>query len=145
MINNLTLTDTDTNLVSNLELGNKMRMKRILIVDDDISYLFLLSSILESKGIETTKATNGIEAVGLLEKTNFSMMITDFNMPGMNGIELALKARELCPDIHIVMITAELSPELLEAAAKSGISQILSKPVNVMRVFAVIRSSLRMR
>lgn len=120
-------------------------MKSILIVDDDISYLLLLSSILEFKGIETTKSTNGIEAVGLLEKTNFSMMITDFNMPGMNGIELALKARELCPDIHIVMITAELSPELLEAAAKSGISQILSKPVNVMRVFAVIRSSLRMR
>lgn len=122
-----------------------MRMKRILIVDDDISYLFLLSIILESKGIETTKATNGIEALGILEKMSFSMMITDFNMPSMNGIELALKARKLCPDINIVMITAELSPELLETAAKSGISQVLSKPVNVMRVFAVIRSSLRMR
>ena len=122
-----------------------MGMKSILIVDDNISYLLLLSSILEFKGIQTTKSTNGIEALGILEKTNFSMMITDFNMPGMNGVELAIKARELCPDIHIVMITGELSPDLLEAVANSGISQVLSKPVNVMRILAVIRSILRMR
>jgi len=123
----------------------KMRRKNILLVDNDMSYLFLLSNILEFKGIEVTKATNGIEAVEMLEKRNFGMMITDFDMPGMNGIELAMKVRELYPDIHIVMITGELSPDVVEAAANSGISQVLSKPVNVMRVLAVIRSILRMR
>jgi len=122
-----------------------MRRKNILLVDNDMSYLFLLSNILEFKGIEVTKATNGIEAVEMLEKRNFGMMITDFDMPGMNGIELAMKVRELYPDIHIVMITGELSPDVVEAAANSGISQVLSKPVNVMRVLAVIRSILRMR
>lgn len=122
-----------------------MKRKSIIIVDDDISYLLLLSSIIESKGFEATKATSGIDAIEIIKKSSFSMMITDFNMPGMNGIELAMKAKELYPDIHIVMITGELSPNVFEAAVKSGISQILSKPINVTRLFAVIRSSLRVK
>jgi CheY-like chemotaxis protein len=115
-------------------------MKSILLVDDDISILYLLGLVLESKEIEATKATNGVEAVKILKGKNFDMMITDFNMPRMDGIELAMIAKELHPDIHILMITGgELSPEFVETAANAGISTILSKPFNLRRLMAIIR------
>jgi len=120
-----------------------MRMNRILLVDDDESYIHLLSIILESKGIEATIATNGHQALGLLGKTPFHMLITDCNMPGMDGIELATKAKALYPEIQIVMITCDLLSDVIEPAAQAGISRILSKPVNVIQLLAIIRSTLR--
>lgn len=77
-------------------------MKNILLVDDDISILYLLGCALKSKGIETSKATNGVEAVKILKGKSFGMMITDFKMPRMDGIELEIIAKRLQPDIHII-------------------------------------------
>jgi len=115
-------------------------MKSILLVDDDLGILYLLGFVLESKGIEIMKATSGVEAVQDLKGKKFDIMITDFNMPRMDGIELAMIAKELQPDIHIIMITGhELSPDFVETVANAGISQILSKPVNLRRLIAMTR------
>ena len=114
-------------------------MKNILIVDDDASYLCLLERILESSGFKVTKAANGVEAVNILKKLKFDVMITDFHMPGMNGIQLAKKVKELHIDIFIVMVTAGLSPDVVEAAANAGISQLLSKPFNAKQLLASIK------
>lgn len=126
-------------------MDTKMRTKNILLADDNENYLYILSIIFESKGIKTTKATNGIKAVKILEQRNFDMLITDFNMPVMNGIELAMKAKKLHPDIYIIMITGGLSSDVVEMAANAGISQMLSKPVNALHLLATIRSVLRIR
>lgn len=120
-----------------------MGMNRILLVDDDESYIHLLSIILESQGIEATIATNGLQALNLLGKTPYRMLITDCNMPGMDGIELATKTKALYPEIQIVMITCDLLSDVIEPAARAGISRILSKPVNVIQLLAIIRSTLR--
>lgn len=119
-----------------------MGMNRILLVDDDESYIHLLSIILESKGIEATVATNGLQALNLLGKTPYRMLVTDCNMPGMDGIELATKAKALYPEIQIVMITCDLLSDIIESAAQAGISRILSKPINVMQLLAIIRTTL---
>jgi len=107
--------------------------------------LYLLGLTLESRGLTITTAPSGVEAVEILKGKNISMMITDFNMPSMNGIELAIAAKELQPAIQIIMITAGWLPDITETAANADISKIVSKPVNVMKLFAVIRSSLRLR
>jgi CheY-like chemotaxis protein len=117
-----------------------MRINSILLVDDDISSLYLLSYILESRTIKTTKATNGVEAAEILKNTNFDMIITDYTMPYMDGIELALIARELRPCIPIIMITAVISADVVEMAAMAGISQILSKPFNIEHLLGIIRN-----
>lgn len=72
-------------------------------------------------------------------------MITDFNMPGMDGIELAIAAKNMQPAIQIIMISADLSPDIIETAANADISKIVSEPVNVMKLFAIIRSAFRLR
>jgi len=122
-----------------------MRINNILLVDDNTSYLHLLSILLESKGFAVTIATNGNSALENLAKSRFGMLITDYNMPGMNGIELSIKVKEQYSDIYIVMITADLVSDLVETAANAGISQIISKPINITKLLTIIRSSLRMR
>jgi CheY-like chemotaxis protein len=116
----------------------RMKKNNILLVDDDVNYLYLLSEILERKSIKTTKASKGIEAIGLLKKVNFDIIITDFNMPDMNGIELAATVKELHPHIPIIMVSAGMSPDVVEMAANAGISQILPKPINVARLLTAI-------
>jgi DNA-binding NtrC family response regulator len=122
-----------------------MRNNNILLVDDDTSCLHLFSILLESKGFAVTIATNGNIALEILAKYGFGMLITDYNMPGMNGIELSIKVKEQYPDIYILMITADITSYLVEAAANAGISQIISKPINISKLLPIIRSSLRMR
>jgi CheY-like chemotaxis protein len=119
-----------------------METKDILVVDDDISHLFLFRLLLESGGFEVATASDGIEALETLENSDFRMVITDLNMPRMNGLELAVKVREQHPKIHVVLVTANVLSDIAEAAADAGISRIFSKPVNLNTFVTTIRSSL---
>lgn len=117
-----------------------METSHILLVDDDRNYLYLLGVILESKDLEVSKAVNGFEALELLRTARFDLIITDYRMPRMNGIELAAKAKELHPTIPIIMITCEVMPDIVELAAEVGISRLLSKPVKIGSLLADITS-----
>jgi len=121
-----------------------MRKNNILLVDDNINYLHLISMLLESKGFDVTITENGIKALEILEKNGFGMIITDFNIPYMNDIKLAMKVREQYPDINVVIITNNFSPDLVEMAANAGITRILSKPLNITKLLSIIRASLRL-
>jgi two-component system response regulator DctR len=125
--------------------GKEMRMNKILLVDDDVSYLQLLRILLEFKGFNVTISPCAINALDILEKTKFDLIITDFNMPDMNGIKLAMKVRGEYHDACIMMVTGDFSPDVAETAANAGISRILSKPVSITKLLATIRSSLNLK
>jgi CheY-like chemotaxis protein len=116
-----------------------MEKRRILIVDDDEYYLQLVASIIEHEGIHVFYATSGEEAVGILKESCFSTMITDLNMPGMDGYELAIIAKEISPDIEIVMITGDISPHLSRLAAQAGISRVVAKPCEIVEIQEIVR------
>ena len=121
-----------------------MGLNKILLVDDDFIYLRAFSILLQSEGFDVTTASNGIEALEFMEKTIFRMIVTDLHMPEMNGINLAKKARKLHPQIFMVMVTGdEIHPKLVETATNAGISNILSKPLNITELLAIIRFSSR--
>ena len=122
--------------------GIRMRMNNILLVDDNENYLDLLSIFLESKGFDVTITANAAKALEILDKARFRMIITDFHMQGINGIKLAMKVRRQYPDIHIVMITGDDSPDIVEAAVNAGVSHILFKPVNLTDLLEITQSSL---
>jgi len=119
-----------------------MKTKDILLVDDDIYYLHLLSMLLKSEGFDVSTTSDGIKALETLKHNKFKMMITDFNMLEINGVELATKVKEQRPDMHIALATGEDLSKIAEAAANAGISELFSKPIEVQRFLAVIRSSL---
>ena len=119
-----------------------MKTKDILLVDDDIDYLHLLSMLLESEGFDVSTAPGGIKALETLKHDKFRMMITDFNMPEINGVELATKVKEQRSDMRIVLVTGADLSKIVEAAANAGISEMFSKPVELQKFLAIIRSSL---
>jgi len=116
--------------------------KDILLVDDDRGQLHLLGMHLESEGFDVTAVLNGNKALEVLGDTRFRLIITGFNMPGMNGIELAARARKLYSDTDVVLVTAGIFLELIDNALNAGITRIFKKPVNLKRLVASIRFSL---
>ncbi len=79
-------------------------MKKILIVDDDSGTRGLLREIINDLGCETIVCKDGIDAVPYIDEAD--AIITDFNMPGMNGAELTAVARHKKPDMPIMIMTA---------------------------------------
>jgi CheY-like chemotaxis protein len=98
-----------------------MGTKDILLVDDCVDQLHLLSLILESQGFDVTAASNGFKALELLENNEYRVMITDFNMPNMNGIELAARVRQQHPGSRVVLVTADAFSGIIDRAVSTGI------------------------
>lgn len=117
-------------------------MKCILVVDDDPDYLRLFRNFLVQEGFSVQCATSGEEALSILIDSSIHLIITDLNMPKMNGIELAKKALILLPFMPIILHSGSISPELPLLAEVVGISRVLAKPVNPCAMLEAIRNEL---
>lgn len=117
-------------------------MQSILLVDDDTEYLRQLRNFLVREGISVHCAENGEIAIAMMQSISIDLMITDLNMPGLNGFELALKSQELAPHIPIIMSTGDISPEISQIAAESGITAVLSKPFHPHELLEAVKMEL---
>ena len=118
---------------------------RILLVEDDRSIQMLYKSLLEQAGHQVTTAGNGREALEIVKRSPPQLVISDWIMPEMDGIELC-KALRKNPDwqkIHIFIITAQESTEKLVEAFEAGVDDYLSKPVNPRVLAARLRAVQR--
>jgi CheY-like chemotaxis protein len=114
-----------------LALGENVNDVRILVVDDDQDVLEMADCFFKRAGVDVRCAESGEKALEMILETGFSAIITDFNMPGMNGVELAEKVRQTAPSIPIFLITGRPSQELYELATQAGIRSILPKPLHL--------------
>lgn len=105
---------------------------RILVVDDDFATLDFLRSILElSEGdFEVLGVPSAEEGMLALRRANFNLLVADVRLPGMSGLEMARKAREVNPGIPVIMITGYDSPEAEAEAAALGVVNYFSKPLD---------------
>ena len=103
----------------------------IIVVDDDSDVLEMADYFFKEKGVEVHCVESGNRALEEIQEKSFAVMLTDFNMPGMNGLELAEKVKEIDPQIQIIMATGNPSPELSDLAAKAGIVTVLAKPLHL--------------
>ncbi len=118
------------------------RGKRVLIVDDDMRNVFALSKILEDKGITAVKAENGKRALDLLEKDpNVDLILMDIMMPEMDGYEAMrrLRAMESFRKVPIIALTAKAMAQDKDLCIAAGASDYLAKPVEVKRLFSMMR------
>ncbi|TWJ19738.1 response regulator [Geobacter argillaceus] len=117
-------------------------MGGILVVDDDKEGLRLLRCVLEGEGFKAHYASSGEEAIQkLMAGISIAIMITDLNMPEMDGIELAMLTKEISPHTTIVMMTGDTSPEIPQMAADAGISKVLAKPFSPGQLLTIVRGS----
>jgi two-component system chemotaxis response regulator CheY len=109
--------------------------KKVLVVDDSSTMRKIIKNVLIELGIDTehiTEAADGVDALGKVKTNNFDLILTDWNMPKMNGLLLVQNVRQLPKSEHtpIVMITTEGCKEEVIAALKSGVNNYIVKPFN---------------
>lgn len=109
---------------------------RLLIVDDDRTTRKLLSLYLKGKGYEVVTAENGLDAMEKLATENIALILTDMNMPYMDGIELTKTLRNdpTWKETPIVMITTEADDEERKKALEAGVNDYLVKPTNADQI-----------
>jgi FixJ family two-component response regulator len=105
-----------------------MISKPILIVDDEKNIRLTLSQALETLAAEIDTAATGEEALTKLKEKEFGLILLDIRMPGMDGMEVLHRLREIRPDIRIIMITAYGTIESAVEAMKLGAVDFLQKP-----------------
>ncbi len=116
-------------------------MSNLLIVDDEQSYRQLLSLVFEGDGHHIRTAMNGREAVEMLKEKPAEVIITDVKMPDMNGIQLLRAARELLPDVGVVLMTAFATVETAREAFKLGADDFIQKPFDVEELKIIVKKA----
>src|SRR5512136_776721 len=105
-----------------------MKDKSVLIVDDEKNIRLTLSQALEILEVETDTAADGEEALAKLKEKEFGLILLDLKMPGMDGMEVLRRIREIRPDIRIIILTAYGTVESAVEAMKLGAADFIQKP-----------------
>jgi DNA-binding response OmpR family regulator len=119
-----------------------MEKINILWVDDEIDLLKPHILFLESKGYNVDTANNGSDALEIIDKKHFDIVLLDENMPGINGIETLNRIKSKKSDLPVVMITKSEEESIMEDAIGSKISDYLIKPVNPNQILLSIKKNL---
>lgn len=115
-----------------------------MAVDDQLVMRNLVKTVLESDGHEVVLAEDGVEALDLARTTPVDLVLSDINMPNMNGISLVSKLRRLptYTDTPIVMLTTESADFKKDKAKRMGANGWLQKPFDPPRLIKAVRSTL---
>jgi len=122
-------------------------MTRILAVDDSLTIRSMVKTILENEGFEVVSANDGVEAMEIAREQTFDLVLSDINMPNMNGISLVSKLRRLegFTEIPIIMLTTEDSDFKKKKAKNFGASGWLQKPFTEERLVGAVQKLLTAR
>jgi len=119
-------------------------MANILYVDDEPAIGLILRDTLERLGHRATGATNVPEALGALEKGEIDLIISDFRMPGLSGLDFLELLRDGGRDIPLIMLTGHATIEHAVAAIKAGASDYITKPLQAEQLEHAVNQALEL-
>jgi CheY-like chemotaxis protein len=118
--------------------------KRVLIVDDDemVSNILMALTKYLLPGYQIIAVEDGTAALAKLQEQSFDLILTDYNMPRMTGLDLAQAAWQISPDIPIVLITGDYScREIQTRAGSATLAGFLAKPFTMLQLREVLQQS----
>lgn len=103
--------------------------RHILYLDDDDTLVFLVRRLLERRGYKVSGFTEQQQALDAVRAApeSFHLLMTDYNMPGMSGIEVARQVRALAPALPVAVASGYISDELQSEAAAAGVTEVVFK------------------
>ncbi len=115
---------------------------QILVVDDERGPRELLESALLEEGYQVTAAKNGEEACQIFDEKKFELVITDFKMPGLNGIKLLKRIKTRAPETLVILITGYASLSSAIHAIREGAYDYLTKPFQLDELYIVVKNAV---
>lgn len=106
-------------------------MARILVVDDEVRAVSFLKDELERWNYEVLVATSGSEALQIVESHRPHLMLLDIRMPGLNGIEVLRRAKDVDPSLSVIMVTAVAEQAIAKEALQAGADDYVTKPIDL--------------
>jgi two-component system cell cycle response regulator len=137
--------ELETDTVESDEEQRGERVPKILVVDDEEVVCRFLKRVLDGGRREVEVCNGGQEAIARLETESFDLVITDLKMPGVDGMAVLARAKQLDPLCEVVVITAYASVESAVEVMKLGAYDYISKPFNVDRIRLVVDKALEKR
>ena len=123
--------------------------KTILLIDDDDLVLQSLGMLLETNGYQVEKARNGFEAINKAQSQEFGLVISDIRMPGMDGLELIKRLRQIDRDLRNkttpeILITAYADESVYLQALKLKVTAYLHKPFDMNELLEIVEKRLNL-
>ena len=115
---------------------------RILVVDDEPKICHLIEELFKLEGYQIDVSFSGIEALQMIKRYNYQMLLTDLKMPGIDGLELIQKAKELNPEIRTIMVTGYTTVETAVQSLRHGVDDYIKKPFNILELKKVVKRTL---
>jgi DNA-binding NtrC family response regulator len=112
----------------------------VLVVDDDAGMVDTLADILSANGHQVGLAYSGPSALDMVKSARYDVALMDIQMPGLNGVEVLKRMRDVAPEVAVIMMTAFTRHELIEEAKRAA-AAVLSKPLDIERVLGLIATA----
>ncbi len=122
-----------------------MNKGRILVVDDDAFYQEFCSEVLGKEGYDVRSTYTGEEALEILRREPFHIMLVDLVMPGIGGIDILEKTKQINPQIDVIIMTGYASVESAVRCLKSGAADYLTKPINPEELKLTVKRTIELR
>jgi CheY-like chemotaxis protein len=114
-------------------------MKNILVIDDDETLLDVLAQLLTRSGYDVICAENGDKGMNLFLKGQFEIVLTDYDMPGMDGITLAHQIKDISPDTMVILMTGHDKSSIIEQIEASRVDLALFKPFDLLEIMQIFQ------
>ena len=114
---------------------------RLLIVDDEIGYLEVLSKRFRKRKIDVTTASTGQQAIQLLRRHDFDVAVVDLKMTDMDGIEVLKVFKKMDPELAIVILTGHGSEQAAREGIEQGAFDYLTKPCDLQCLLDVVNAA----
>jgi CheY-like chemotaxis protein len=122
--------------------GDDLPRGRVLVVEDEPMIRMLLELGLQEAGLDVCSAENGAEALSILEQASFDIVLLDYLMPGMTGLEVSAQVRRSNPNLPIALISGSAALLTNDEIMAAGVTRIFPKPFDLNHVIAWIDSVL---
>jgi CheY-like chemotaxis protein len=118
------------------------RSRRILVVDDNRDIRNVISQVLRLMGFDVALACNGIEALAVFRERSFDLVVTDLQMPAMDGSKLAQLVKERSPNTPVILLTGIDRETVWKKVAKGSIDSVIFKPFKLNDFQSTVQGAL---
>ncbi len=124
-----------------IQHGKEDKIIKVLLVDDEKGYINVLANRLSKRSINATKAFSGTQAIQILRKKDFDVVVLDLKMEDMDGIEVLKIMKKMAPEVPVIFLTGHGSQEAAREGIAFGAFDYLTKPCELSQLIEKIKQA----